>query len=75
MQTANEINTDKFEVQFSFDANRFQTLAIVLTKGGAKIEATYSTINLLPQSGADYDRLKIIDKDDKFTYQILKVNI
>jgi len=70
-EVTQEINVDKYDVQFSMDAAAFQTFTSVMAKGSTgKIE--YNTIHCCPAIGNNYYRLKMIDKDGKFTYSEIR---
>lgn len=67
-ETANEINTDKFDIEFSLDATHFQRFAMITAKGSSQNRSEYSTIHCCPIVGTNYYRLKMIDRDGKFAY-------
>jgi len=64
--TAQEINSDYFEVQRSTDMNNWQAIGTVAAKGFSSITANYSYVDASPSSGVNYYRLKIVDKDGKY---------
>ncbi|PSK91592.1 right-handed parallel beta-helix repeat-containing protein [Taibaiella chishuiensis] len=73
-QTANEQNTHHFEVEKSTDGNRFTAFSSVnaMGSGGNK----YYSIDRQPQTGDNFYRLKMVDKDGVFTHsQIVKVRM
>jgi uncharacterized lipoprotein YddW (UPF0748 family) len=71
-QTANEINTDFFEVQRSFKNSSFDKIAFVKANDGSN-QFNYNTTdyNLL-ESGTYFYRLKMADKDGRFTFSDIK---
>jgi hypothetical protein len=75
-QTANEINTDFFEVQRSFNNNGFNKLVLIKANDGSA-QFNYNTTDYhLYENGLYSYRLKMVDKDGKFTFsEIKKVNI
>lgn len=64
-QTASEIGFDRFEIERSLDANNWAKIATEITKGS---NANYEIIDEKPTNGINYYRLKMIDKDGKYTY-------
>jgi uncharacterized lipoprotein YddW (UPF0748 family) len=75
-QTANEVNTDFFEVQQSFNNNGFNKLVLIKANDGSA-QFNYNTTDYhLYENGLYSYRLKMVDKDGKFTFSdIKKVNI
>ena len=69
-ETANEINNDHFDVEFSVDGAIFNKIGIV--KGA--VNNTYSFVHNTPVVGYNYYRLKQVDKDARFKYSnVVKV--
>ena len=66
--TSQEINSDKFDVEFSKDGITFQSFTSVAAKGTSWVIANYSTLHCCPTLGANYYRLKMIDRDGSFKY-------
>jgi hypothetical protein len=66
-KTANEINTDRFEVERSTDAVSFSLIGTVTAKGNIS-GSDYSLTDAKFIFSVAYYRLKVIDKDGKFTY-------
>ncbi|MFY7963915.1 MAG: hypothetical protein ACOVO1_03370 [Chitinophagaceae bacterium] len=67
-QTEQEINTSYFSVEYSNNATEYKSIAIINASGNSNSLKNYSanhTINIEPNH---YYRLKMIDKDGKFTY-------
>ncbi len=64
--TADEVNTKHFEIERSSDGHGFTIIANVNAAG--KGSNSYNTIDTKPQKGNNYYRLKMVDKDSKFTY-------
>jgi ELWxxDGT repeat protein len=64
-QTEQEVNTSRFEVEHSADGLRFSTVGKVQAAGSGKKHYSF-THSLI--SGKNYYRLKMIDKDEKFTH-------
>jgi len=65
-QTANEVNTDYFEVDKSTDGKHFDSLTTVKAIGSG--DNSYATVDAYPQTGTNYYRLKLVNKDGSFTY-------
>ncbi len=70
--TSEEINTDKFEIEYSKDANNFFSFVTVPAKGNSSVRSNYSTIHCCPVEGVNYYRLKMIDKDGIFKYSEIR---
>ncbi|MEO6611734.1 MAG: T9SS type A sorting domain-containing protein [Chitinophagaceae bacterium] len=67
-KTINESNTDHFEIERSNDNGTFYKLGEILAAGFAQTERTYSFIDSFPSTGANKYRLKLVDRDNRFTY-------
>jgi hypothetical protein len=63
--TTNEINVDGFAIEKSNDARNFKQIGFVAAKNAAT--ATYSFNDVL-ETGVNYYRLKMSDKDGSFKY-------
>jgi YD repeat-containing protein len=66
--TSQEINSDRFEVEHSVDANSFSSFVAVPARGNSTTRYDYSTIHCCPIEGVNYYRLKMIDRDGGFIY-------
>ncbi|GGB10026.1 discoidin domain-containing protein [Puia dinghuensis] len=66
--TAQEQNSDRFEVERSIDGAHYTTLTTVQAAGNSTIERQYSAEDATPVEGVDYYRLRLVDLDGKFTY-------
>lgn len=64
--TSMEHLSDYFEVQRSFDANQFITIAKVSAIGESQIPHYYTMNDSTPEAGVNYYRLRETDKDGKF---------
>ena len=70
-QTADELNTKNFEVEWHNDAGTFAPIGNVAAKTGAY--NSYDFLHRNPSEGNNYYRLKMFDIDGNFTYSsILK---
>lgn len=66
---SNEINTKSFEIERSNDGHSFTRISVHNAVGSGN--NNYNTIDAHPLSGNNYYRLKMIDKDGKFTYSAI----
>ena len=67
-KTASESNTSHFAVEKSLDGKEYVVLANVNAAGNSNRLKTYQYIDKELTPGKNYFRLKMIDKDGKFTY-------
>ena len=70
-KTAQELNSDRFEIQRSVDRVNFTTLGTVASRGNTNSLSTYSFTDSDPLTGVNYYRLKQIDIDGSSTYSKL----
>jgi len=63
--TISEINTEVFVIQNSKDGETFIDITIVVPNGD---NTKYDFIDIFPNSGKNYYRLKIMRYDEKFEY-------
>ena len=73
--TSNEKNMDRFDVEQSSDGNSYKKVIEIKAKGGNQDNFYSMTVN--QSAPINYYRLKMIDKDGKFTYspvQGVKIN-
>jgi hypothetical protein len=66
--TAQESNTNKFEVEHSINGSNFIKVGQVTAAGNAYNTSVYSFIHTQPLNGFNYYRIKQIDNDGKFKY-------
>jgi|GEM_PF-2688070 len=66
--TATEINSDYFEIQRSQDNSDFQKIGTVQAAQTSTQDKRYQYTDLLPPAGRLYYRLKMVDRDNSFTY-------
>ena len=75
-QTATESNTSHFNIQRSSNAGTFTNIGKVAAAGNSSNKLHYSFTDKEPNTGINYYRLQMVDKDGSFTYSnILSVNI
>lgn len=69
---SNDINTSKFEVERSLNGSSFTSLSVV----PVVVSGSYGYFDATPAAGANYYRIKSIDRDGNVKYStIMKVNI
>jgi hypothetical protein len=66
--TASELDNDRFEVERSGDARRFEKIGEVKGKGTTSLESKYQFTDRTPVEGTVYYRLKQVDFDGQFAY-------
>ncbi|MEO6489458.1 MAG: Ig-like domain-containing protein, partial [Ferruginibacter sp.] len=67
-KTSSEENSDYFIVERGFDGQEFRYLTKVNAAGFSNQERNYAAIDLSPEKGWNYYRLKMVDKDGAFVY-------
>jgi hypothetical protein len=65
-QTAQEVNSDHFEIEYSLDGLSWTSAGTVTAKGNSNTSADYKFA--APDNRGKYYRLKMVDKDGKFSY-------
>jgi len=71
--TSNEVNVSHFEIERSINGIEFTTVANVPSQAGS-VDKTYRFTDVAAWEGINYYRLKMIDRDGKFSYSsILKI--
>jgi hypothetical protein len=71
--TTNEVNTSRFEIEKSLDGINFSRVGNLQAQNGA-VYNSYFFVDNKVSKGVTYYRLKMIDKDDKYTYSpVVKV--
>jgi len=70
--TLSEINTNYFEIERSTDGRTFKHFATVAAAGYSSIQKQYNAIDQLTESGTYFYRIKVIDKDGKFNYSVVR---
>ncbi|MGN6533620.1 MAG: T9SS type A sorting domain-containing protein [Ginsengibacter sp.] len=73
-KTEQEINSDRFELQRSFNNSPFETVATILSKNSNSNTAQFYTFTD-PNSlaGVSLYRIKMIDKDNSFSFSTVKL--
>ena len=71
-ETATEVNSDYFEIQRSSDGKNWAQLGSVYSAGESRKANSYSFVDLGPEIGMNYYRLKMVDRDKTFAYSSIK---
>jgi hypothetical protein len=66
--TANELNTNHFDLERSENGQNFRRLSTVKAQGSSQQTRLYWSLDAFPLKGINYYRLKMADRDGKFTY-------
>jgi N-acetylneuraminic acid mutarotase len=75
-QTTREINTSYFNIEHSIDGINFTALGLVNAGNNGSFAKSYSFTDRKQWATSNFYRLKIVDKDGKFTYsKIVEVNM
>jgi len=69
----NEMNIDKYSVEFSKDGKTFSNVGNVAATGIQAIEKRYRFVHTGIINGKNYYRIRMIDKDGKYTYSPVRV--
>ncbi|HEY4935097.1 MAG TPA: T9SS type A sorting domain-containing protein, partial [Puia sp.] len=73
--TGQELNFDHFEIERSNSSTAFKLIGTVQGKGDSPFAQNYSFQDPSPIEGANYYRLKMVDKKGQFTYSnMVQVN-
>ncbi len=73
--TAEEANSDRFDVQRSVDGKNWGTIGTQKSQGESYTLVNYAFVDKKPASGDNFYRLKMVDADKTFAYsKIIKVN-
>ena len=71
--TANEVNTDYFDIERSNSGKEFISIGKVKATANSPLTTFYSFTDKSPLATANYYRLKIVDKDGKFEYSPIRM--
>ena len=71
--TATEQNTSHFEIERSSDGKNFVPIGKLAAAGNATTSNSYKLPDLSPLAGANYYRLKTVDRDGKVDYSPVSV--
>jgi hypothetical protein len=67
-RTAEEINSNRFEIEHSSDAVTWLKIGEVTSMGNSREFTDYKFVDDLPVNGLNYYRLKMVDDDATFAY-------
>jgi len=70
--TADEINSDRFDVEHSMDGKKWSRIGSVSAKGESRNMQYYSFTDLSPLNGENLYRLKMVDLDGTFAYSRIR---
>jgi hypothetical protein len=70
--TTSETNSDRFEIEHSATGKIWKRLAVVGSMGESRELLAYSFLDSKPMQGNNFYRLKMIDKDETFTYSRIR---
>jgi hypothetical protein len=65
--TAQEVNVDRFEVEFSEDGKNFKSIGRLNATNQASSKQTYRYIDNRTSTGIHYYRIRSVDRDSKFS--------
>ncbi len=71
-QTSTEQNSSYFDVEFSRDGSKFESIGKVNAAGTSSSVKTYALIHTSPVNGVNYYRLKMVDVDGTFKYSTVR---
>ncbi len=70
--TAEEINSERFEVEHSLNGKNWQKIGQVAAKGNSNDKQWYSFTDVNPANGSNLYRLRMVDRDGSFDYSRVK---
>jgi hypothetical protein len=70
--TSMEMNSDRFEIERSPDAKNWSKYGDVAAATNSQIETHYDFLDASPESGMNYYRLKMIDRDGTVAYSRIR---
>lgn len=70
-KTATEENASHFEIERAVNSKSFEKIGVVDAKDNSRMIADYSFIDNTPQAVNNAYRLRMVDKDGKFTYSTI----
>ncbi|MBL0155366.1 MAG: T9SS type A sorting domain-containing protein [Chitinophagaceae bacterium] len=74
--TAGEVSTGSFAVEWSGNGSHYSPIAFLPAAGISSGQRNYRFLHRFPAEGNNYYRLKMIDKDGRFTYsRVVSMNI
>jgi Beta-propeller repeat len=74
-QTAHEINTKDFEIEWSVNGSGFKKIAVQMAAGNSNTVSHYTYFHTTQGNGENYYRLKMIDRDGQYTFsKIIRIS-
>ncbi|WP_254563003.1 Ig-like domain-containing protein [Dyadobacter diqingensis] len=70
--TSIEMNSDRFEIERSPDAKNWDKLGEVSAAVNSEVRTNYHFTDETPESGMNYYRLKMVDRDGTFAYSRIR---
>jgi|GEM_PF-2818098 len=70
--TAEELNSDHFEIQHSTDVKQWTAVGTLLSGGNSASTRSYHFIHPNPASGMQFYRLKMVDMDGTFAFSTIR---
>jgi hypothetical protein len=70
--TTEETNSDRFEILRSTDGKKWARIGTKASSGESKVLVNYDYMDLNPLTGVNLYRLKMIDKDQTYTYSSIR---
>ncbi len=70
--TAEEVNSERFEVEHSLNGKNWQMIGKVAAKGNSNDKQWYSFTDVNPANGSNLYRLRMVDRDGTFDYSRVK---
>jgi hypothetical protein len=71
--TASEYNVATYAIEYSRSGHDYQTIGTVPAKGNGNNLTNYQWLHPAPQTGDNYYRLRILDRDGSFAYSPMQV--
>ncbi len=71
-QTSTEQNSSYFDVEFSRDGTKFESIGRVAAAGNSSTVKNYSSTHQSPINGVNYYRLKLVDADGSFKFSAVR---
>jgi len=70
--TAEEVNSDRFEVEHSLNGKNWRMIGKVAARGNSNDKRWYSFMDVNPANGSNLYRLRIVDRDETFDYSRIR---
>lgn len=71
-ETSSEVNSDRFEIEHSTSGKTWHVVGTSSAKGDVQTERIYTFVHPNPVPGLNFYRLKMVDKDETFTYSQIR---